>query len=292
MIVMSVIEALILGIIQGLTEFLPVSSSGHLKLAQYLFGFDRLDELLFFDLVCHLGTLGAILYFFFKPLKIMVKHQPKRLLTVAIGTLPLFPLALFLKPLKQLIDSPQYLGYFFLITAFLLWAGPKIGNRFARKRCEPSPLGALTVGAFQALATLPGVSRSGATISASLGIGLERHQAVFFSFLLAIPATLGGVALLTLESFLSQTAHTAEIGTLQYALGFVTSLAVGVLALRWVERLVASDKFSIFVWYCLLLGLATLTLTNVHHVEEKETEKKELSAFDKPREPAPARSAP
>jgi undecaprenyl-diphosphatase len=227
--------------------------------------------------------------FFFKPLRLIVIHHPKRLIAVAIGTLPLFPLALFLKPMKGLMDSPQYLGWFFLLTAFLLWIGPKIGRRFARHNFDPSPSNALTIGAFQALATLPGVSRSGATISAALGVGLEREHAVLFSFMLAIPATLGGICLLLLESFVKGPLTIPSIGYLQYALGFGTSLAVGILALRLVLRLVSSDKFSIFVWYCLFLGLTTLIITSGHHVEKKESQEKEhqVHAFKEPRQPTP-----
>src|SRR5258705_3070450 len=107
---MSTFEAIILGIIQGLTEFLPVSSSGHLELGQYVLGLTHLDRYVLFNLVCHLGTLCAVFAVFLPQIKDTLVSDRKKLIQVIIGTLPLFPLVLLMKPIKSLFDQPQYLG--------------------------------------------------------------------------------------------------------------------------------------------------------------------------------------
>src|ERR1700722_19484541 len=120
---MTLLQAIILGIVQGLTEFLPVSSSGHLALAQRLLGLENLHQYIIFDLVCHLGTLLAVLFVFRKTLQQLFVTQRALLFKVGFGTLPLFPLLFLIKPIKTLFDQPQFLGLFFFITALLLWCG-------------------------------------------------------------------------------------------------------------------------------------------------------------------------
>ena len=118
---MSAWEAFLLGLVQGITEFLPVSSSGHLALGQYFLGFEHLQDYILFDLVCHLGTLCAILTIFFSIVKESLM-QLNRFWQIVIGTLPLFPLVLILKPIKSLFDQPAWLGPCFILSACLLFA--------------------------------------------------------------------------------------------------------------------------------------------------------------------------
>lgn len=259
---MSTFEAILLGILQGLTEFFPVSSSGHLELGQIFLGLTNLEQYVLFDLVCHLGTLLALFIVFFKQIKETFLSDRVRFAQVVLGTLPLFPLVLFIKPLKALFDQPQYLGYCFLFTAFLLYTGIRVGEYAQRVRSKKRWQDPLIIGTFQAIAVFPGVSRSGATISAGRFLGWKQEEAVTFSFLLAIPAILGGVALELLQLLKSDTAFPPLEG-MQYIAGFLSSLVVGYLALRWLIRLSANGHLIYFVWYCVVIGIATLFYFNI-----------------------------
>jgi undecaprenyl-diphosphatase len=260
---MSTFEAIILGIIQGLTEFLPVSSSGHLILFQHLFGYENLDQYVLFDVVCHLGTLLSILIIFHAQIKDMLLKNHKILLQVVLATLLLFPFVLIIKQLKSIFDQVQYLGFFFLITACLLYLGIRFGYQKSEAQLEKSKWrDALAIGSFQALALLPGVSRSGSTISGARIMGWDTEQAINFSFLLAIPAILGAT---TIECFevMTHTSRLPDISPLTYFAGFFTSLIVGYFALKLLIRLAVKRKFHYFVWYCAVIGILTLITFNV-----------------------------
>ena len=169
---MSWVEALILGIVQGLTEFLPVSSSGHLKLFQMLFGYENLDSYVAFDLACHLGTLLTICIVFMDQIRDLLKGDLKKIFLLFIATLPLVPLYLFRDELGAIIDSPQLLGYFFLTTGFLLFLGDRLAKLATEERSmRRGMLDSIIIGLFQAIAILPGISRSGSTISAARALG-------------------------------------------------------------------------------------------------------------------------
>jgi len=253
---MTTIEALILGIIQGLTEFFPVSSSGHLKLIQTLFGFKELDKYIVFDLACHLGTLCSIFFIFGKEIIEILSKNRDRLFQVILGTLPLFPLVLILKPIKTLFDQPQFLGYFFLITAGLIW----LGMRFEPKPTKNKWKDAAIIGGFQALAILPGISRSGSTTSGARMLGWAPSEALTFSFLLAIPAILGGTILEAIHLMSVTTNELPPISLPQYLTGFIASFIVGTGCLILLKNLVRKHSFMYFAWYCLLLGFFCLYL--------------------------------
>lgn len=257
---MTTWEAILLGIVQGLTEFLPISSSGHLELSQYFLGFENLDKYVLFNLVCHLGTLGSILYIFYPEIKQSFTTDTKRFWQIVWGTLPLFPLVLFLKPIKSVFDQPQYLGICFLISAALLFASTRLSfEQVRRKWSDP-----LAIGLVQAMAILPGISRSGATISVARLLGWSKTDAVRFSFLLAIPAILGGTVL-EVWQLTKNTSPAASISFLSYAAAAVTSFFVGCLALKGLIKMVANDKWIYFAWYCLVLGILTFTYFNILH---------------------------
>lgn len=255
----TTLEAIFLGFIQGLTEFLPVSSSGHLKLSQYFLGFQDLHKYVVFDLICHLGTLCAIFLIYKQEIIDSFTTNRTRTLQVILGTLPLFPLVLIMKPIKALFNEPQYLGGFFLLTALILYAGIKLGHTKDQESIEKSKWrDPLAIGLFQALAILPGVSRSGATISAARILGWNAQEAVTFSFLLAIPAILGGTTIELAQLILKPQATTIPtLGLSQYVWGFVTSCSVGYFALSLLRQLANKQKFMYFVWYCLTLGGVT-----------------------------------
>lgn len=256
---MTTWEAILLGIVQGLTEFLPVSSSGHLELSQYFLGFQDLDKYVLFNLICHLGTLGSIFYIFYPEIKQSFTSDAKRFWQVVLGTLPLFPLVLILKPIKSMFDQPQYLGACFMITAGLLFAGVKLAAHVERRRWTDP----LAIGLVQAVAILPGISRSGATISAARLLGWSKQDAVRFSFLLAIPAILGGTILEVGQLF--KNAPPTSISLIPYIAAAVTSFFVGCIALKGLIKMVANDKWIYFAWYCLFLGLITFIYFNVLH---------------------------
>lgn len=254
---MTTIDALILGFIQGLTEFLPVSSSGHLKLLQYFLGMQDLDQYILFDLVCHLGTLLAIMMIFSRQIVDLIMTNTTCLKQVFLATLPLVPLILVMKPIKAIYADPSFLGFFFLVTAAILFLGVYFG-----RSCSDSDQqrhrwrDAIVIGVWQAAAILPGVSRSGSTISGARLLGWSTTQAVTFSFMLAIPAILGGTIL---EGFklLRQPEAIIYLPVSHYLAGFVVSFIMGLVSLRLLIQLAAQDKFVYFAWYCLLLGLAT-----------------------------------
>jgi len=257
---MTTWKAILLGIIQGLTEFLPVSSSGHLELGQYLLGMRDLHQFILFDLICHLGTLCAIVYVFLPQIKHSFSNQT-RLMQIVIGTLPLFPLVLILKPIKSLFNQPEYLGICFLITAAFLFAGTYFHLRI--RKSSSSWKDPLTIGLFQAVAILPGISRSGATISAARLLGWQKEEAIQFSFLLAIPTILGGTALEVAQFILHPAAPTAALTATQIFAGFLTSFFVGCFALKLLIRMMNQDKWIYFAWYCLFLGIVTTLNFNV-----------------------------
>ncbi|MGK5594841.1 MAG: undecaprenyl-diphosphate phosphatase [Parachlamydiaceae bacterium] len=256
---MTSIEAIILGLIQGVTEFLPVSSSGHLILFQKILGFEDLEQFILFDLICHLGTLLAILLILFQEIK-QAFIRKDQLFQVICGTLPLFPLVLLLHPIKELFNQVELLGFFFLTTAFILYLGERKTNRMIETKSPYKD--ALKIGCMQALAIVPGISRSGATISGARILGWHREKAVVFSFLLSIPAILGGIVLETKTFFTNELIDAIGISPIAYAIGFTTAFLAGYLALKLLIRIAIKDKFRVFIWYCITIGLVSLYLFN------------------------------
>ena len=260
---MSTWEVILLGIIQGITEFLPVSSSGHLTLAQLLLGLEDPSTYIVFDLVCHLGTLLAILAVFRSEILDILSGNLREAGRVLIGTLPLFPLLLVLKEVKSAYDTPELLGLFFLITSLILFLGIHLRLPSPTRPWRKMGVDPISIGIFQALAVLPGISRSGSTISAAQILGWSRKEAVAFSFLLAIPAILGGSALEVFKLVTEEQAATVHaIGIGQYLIAFFLSAAVGWLALRLLIRMVLQERLMVFVWYCCFLGVACLWYFN------------------------------
>jgi undecaprenyl-diphosphatase len=258
---MTIWQAFFLGLIQGITEFLPISSSGHLALGQYFLGFENLQDYILFDLVCHLGTLAAIFYVFFPIIKETLNFRHPRFWQIVLGTLPLFPLVFILKPIKSLFDQPEFLGPCFLISAGLLFASLYWRLPFPSHN-KNGWKDSLTIGLFQAVAVLPGISRSGATISAARILGWTKEKAIQFSFLLAIPAILGGTLLESWQVWHHPMPPLSTVNPWAFVVGFCTSCIVGCLSLKVLIRLVIQDKWSYFAWYCLALGIATTLYFN------------------------------
>ena len=180
---MSLIEAFIFGLLQGLTEFLPVSSSAHLKLAKLFFHIEKSESQVIFDLVCHLGTLFALLYFLRKEVLRMFSSERRKLFLLFAATLPLIPCYFLLKPLRDLASEPQFLGPCLICTAFILFLGQRLRlQRTASTTNKREMSDVLMIGVMQSAALIPGISRSASTISCAKVLGWKPREAVRFSF--------------------------------------------------------------------------------------------------------------
>jgi len=242
------IKYIILGIVQGFTEFLPVSSSGHLVIAQRILGMS--GEELAISVVLHLGTLLALSIFFFKDI-VRLLGDLKTLALIIIVTLITGIIGIAGKDFfESLFSSPKLIAVAFAITGSILLFTRKFT---AAKREEVNFKDALILGFTQALAIIPGISRSGATISTLLFRRIEWQTCFRFSFLVSLPVILGAALLETRKiDFLIQ--H--DFANL--ALGFVFSLLCGLVALRILKRVMQQAKFYYFGYYCLLLAVFTL----------------------------------
>lgn len=248
---MSIYQAVFLAIIQGLTEFLPVSSSGHLVIFQKTFGFE--EPPLFFDILVHVGTLGAILVFFRDKRFALLKNK-KLLLLLFLGTLPVCLLALILEGLiNQIFNSFKLVGFSYLMMALILFSTHFLKKQ-AKKIKDLSLLDVLIVGIFQALAILPGVSRSGATISAGLWRGLKKDSAFDFSFFLGILAISGAFVFKIGEL----TTLVSPNGLVNGLLGMIVAGIIGYFSLKMLEGIVKKGKLYLFGFYCLAIGLLVL----------------------------------
>jgi undecaprenyl-diphosphatase len=268
---LDLVEAVLLGLVQGLTEWLPVSSTGHLVLARELLG---VEPTLFLDLLLHVGTLAVILVYYRDTVGEVLRALPggvapltgagawretwwadprRRLaLLVAAGSVPTVIVGVvFETQLVALFGSPLAVGIGLIATGVGLFLA-----RFARERRPGLPtLGAaLVIGLAQGSAIVPGVSRSGATIATALLLGVHRSEAVRFSFLLSVPAILGATL------FQADGASLASVAAspLAYAAGVLVAVVVGYAALALLERLVERRAFSGFCWYCWGVGLAVI----------------------------------
>jgi len=254
------LQALVLGILQGLTEFLPVSSSGHLVLGQEFLGVKEPGA--GFVVFAHAGTLLAILLYYRSDLISMAAsvlrfrrdRQAKTALLIVVGSIPAAIVGFGLREtLEGLFEEPVLAASMLLVTGLILLA-----TRFAPAGDrEVGPLSAFGIGAAQAFAILPGISRSGATISAGLFLGIDRREAARFSFLLAIPAILGPTLIKAKELI---EAPAANGGATAFAIGAVAAFVSGWFALRLLLRIVANRRLDRFGWYCLAAGTVSLVL--------------------------------
>ena len=276
---MTYLTAFLLGLVQGVAEFLPISSSGHLAIAQNLLhieGAGSVPE--FFDVLLHLGTLIAVFAAYWKDICEMVveffrgigdlAHRstpspvpPARrlILLIIVGTLPLFAVLPIRKAVQGLGDNMVFVGAALIVTGFLLFLCDRARKGHKTER-SATWLDALLVGVGQAVATLPGVSRSGMTITAGCFVGYERRFAVRFSFLLSIPAVLGA-NILSIGDAVKAGINGAEVP--MYLVGVVTAAVVGYLCIRLLKYVADKGRFGAFAYYCWAVGILTLVLQAV-----------------------------
>lgn len=272
---MQLIQAVFLGLIQGLTEFLPVSSSGHLVLLQSLFGIKEPEIL--FDIFLHVGTLAAVCVVFFAEIRSILnalislpqltkvsgglkalyqENEPARMaVLIVVGSVPTAILGLFFRTIvNDIFGSTRLVGLMLILTGILLW-------QTRRFRIKGRPLKntglkeALIIGLVQGFAIIPGISRSGSTIAVALFMGLDRELAGRYSFLLSLPAILGALIL----SFNSPAMETA-LSVHLFVWGTITAAIVGFAALKILLRLVRRGRIHFFAPYCWIVGIVTLII--------------------------------
>jgi undecaprenyl-diphosphatase len=246
---MNWLHALLLGLIQGVTEFFPISSSAHLKAIKMFFGIATGEETVLFDLFCHLGTFLALTIYFRKDIAALFR-RPRLFIPFAIALVPLVPFYFLLKPVRDALSHPEFLGFCLIGTAALLY----IASRFTQgTKNEVNSKNALWVGTFQGIALIPGISRSAATIGAGLWRGVAPAEAVRFSFLLSLPAVAGG----TFLEFIKAKPHLSAmpISLSHCVIGFATAAIAGLAAVRFAIPLLQKGTLKPFAGYCLIAGI-------------------------------------
>ena len=275
---MTYLMSVVLGFLQGVAEFLPISSSGHLSLFQHFFGMAEPDNL--FNILLHFATLIAVCVYYFQDVLEMIleffrgivalfSRTPARgnppearrlVLLVIVGTLPLFVVL----PVKDLVEGLSGNIYFvagaLIVTGFLLFASDRVKKGRKTER-SAKLLDVLLVGIAQAIATCPGISRSGTTITAGCFVGFDRKFAVRFSFLLSIPAVLGANILTLKDAIQENSIIVSDIPV--YLVGVVVAAVVGYICIRLLKMIADKGKFGWFAYYCWAVGLIVLALTLV-----------------------------
>lgn len=284
---MSIIESIILGIVQGLTEFLPVSSSGHIAIVNSILntGFDN-DGYVLMNIVLHGATASSILYVFrndlYKIFSGLFSNDKKQIYfsyTILISMIPAIIIGLFFedlikelfsgenKFLKDLIGQDYILflvGSMLLITASLLFLADK--SRPSNKNI--TFFTSLIIGFAQAIAILPGISRSGSTIATSVLLGIDKKESARFSFLMSVPLILGlmmrEIYSLSTSQYLLTTSPIHNINYLDLVIGFFTAFIVGIFACKWMINLVKNSQLKYFSYYCILVGIGVIVFNYIN----------------------------
>ena len=271
---MNLPMALFLGFVQGVAEFLPISSSGHLTLLQHFFGLKEVDNL--FNILLHFATLVAVCVVYWKDIVDMILEffrgiaalagkgknpnekppEARRLvMMVIVGTLPLF----IIVPLEGFVEglgsSPVFVSVMLLVTGCVLFLSDRMGGGTKTAR-NATVKDALLVGVAQGFATIPGLSRSGSTISAGMMLGFERKFAVRYSFLLSLPAVLGATLLKVVKTVGGEGIDNSLLPT--YIAGMVVAGIVGYFSIQLVKLLADKGKFGKFAYYCWIVGAVSL----------------------------------
>ena len=271
---MSYFMSAILGFVQGVAEFLPISSSGHLTLLQHFFGVEEVDTL--FNILLHFATLLAVCVYYFRDVVEMIAEffraigdlfsrktskgnppEARRLvLLIIVGTLPLFVIMLAKDYVEALGNSPAFVSCALLVTGCILFFSDRMSG--GRKTARNATLkDVLLVGLAQGCATIPGLSRSGCTISAGMAVGFDRKFAVRYSFLMSLPAVLGAT-LLEVVDVLGEGGGLPMELLPKYILGMVIAGVVGYFSIHLVNLLASKGKFGAFAYYCWAVGIVSL----------------------------------
>ncbi len=274
---MTTLMSAVLGFVQGVAEFLPISSSGHLTLFQHFFGMPEPDQL--FNVLLHFATLLAVCVVYWRDILEMIgeffrffgelfsrrsyRGNPpearRMVLLLIVGTLPLFAVLLINDQVEALGNNPIFVSCALLVTGCILFLSDRMAK--GRKTTRNATLtDVLLVGVAQGFATVPGLSRSGCTISAGMALGFDRKFAVRYSFLLSLPAVLGATLLKVLD-VLELEGGVPEESIPMYVLGMAVAAVVGYFSIKLVNLLAAKGKFGAFAYYCWGAGLVFLALS-------------------------------
>jgi undecaprenyl-diphosphatase len=258
----DLIQTTTLGSIQGVTEWLPISSTGHLRVAERLFG---LETPILFDVLLHVGTLVVTLLFFRKDIKNILialgkwdfKTENGRLIPlIVVGTIPTALIGLiFGNAIEALFSNLLPIGGAFVMCGVVLYSS-KIGSE---RKESLTYLEALAIGTAQGIAIIPGISRSGLTIAVALLLGTKREKAFKFSFLLSVPAIIGALGLTLYEQH--EALVLAGVGWAEILVGVVVSMVIGYFALTLLRKIIANKKFYFFAFYCWLLSIVLIALS-------------------------------
>ncbi len=270
---MTLVEAIICGLIQGLAEFLPISSSGHLAIAHSFFHMGTPEGNLTFDLLLHLGTLIVVFAFYYQDIFPLIpsfftmlgkilrgkfrlsswSKNERYVLFLIVATVPMAAALLFRERVELLSAYPKVVGGILILNGFVLMLADFMAKQ-AKARAL-SPLRAFGVGLFQLIAVVPGLSRSGSTISGGLFFGLEREDAVKFSFIMSVPAILGA-NVLNIPDVLSTPVASGDLG--YYLIGMAVAMVSGFCAMKWLLYISRRSKFGFFAYYCIAVGLLSV----------------------------------
>lgn len=254
---MQVLQIILLAIVQGIAEFLPISSSGHLVILGALMG--NLTESPTLEVILHAGTLGSILVVFWRRILNLLSSDRRVIPLLIIGTIPAVIVGLTIKTqFESILRNPILAGAMLLVTATMMLILGKLKPRDGEYQ-SLSYIGALIIGTFQAVAILPGISRSGSTILGGRLLGLKNEDSVTFSFLLALPA-ICGATILTMKDVVEQfnDEQTLEYSITHLLMGATISFLVGIAALKWLIRWSQSNRLHWFAWWCYPAGLGVL----------------------------------
>ena len=276
---MTILSSVILGLIQGIAEFLPISSSGHLAIAEQLLGMNGVSEIPeFFDVLLHLGTLAAVFVAYWAEIRDMILEffagvgdlihgttptpvPPARrmILLIVAGTLPLFAVLPIKDRIEGLGNNLYFVAGALIVTGFLLFVSDRVKKGRKTER-SATLLDVLVVGVGQAIATCPGISRSGTTITTGCFMGFERSFAVRYSFLMSIPAVLGA-NILSLKDALEAGIVWGEVPA--YLIGVLVAAVTGYACIRLLKYIANKGRFGAFAYYCWIVGALTLIVTMI-----------------------------
>ena len=270
------LQAIIMGLVQGLAEFLPVSSSGHLVLSKFILGAE-LGTSALFEILLHVGTLLAVFVFYWKDVLNLIKEglllikdsflfvfkrkkfdlylERKMVVFIIVASIPTAILGLLMEAFLEdlFLSSVVAVGFALLVTGTMLMLIRKM-LKSDKTLEEMKGRDAFTIGLVQGIATIPGISRSGSTVTAGLFCGLDKEFAFRFSFLMSIPAILGAAVLKMMDVNIADL--TANAGP--YAVGMIVAAVVGYASIRWLKNLIQKDQFHYFGYYCLAVGLISI----------------------------------
>ena len=276
---MTISSAILLGIVQGVAEFLPISSSGHLAILQNLFVLSAGEEHMFFDVLLHLGTLISICVCYWGDIVAMVREvfivllggrradgtpvqgnlgAARLFLMIVVGTLPLFLVLPINDSVEQLYYITPFIGVALLLTGCMLFVSDRMAPG---KRTEKNMRfrDALIIGLCQCVATIPGLSRSGTTITAGIATGLDRGFAMKYSFLLSLPAVLGANLLSFIKALVEESIELSMVPA--YLVGMLAAMLSGIAAISLMKLIAKKSKFGWFAYYCWGAGLLTIVLS-------------------------------